>query len=75
MLYINFSFLVLEKLKQTFERRHELMSKNMEELKVSLAEVKSDLKILVELLKILRVNEIKFKTRKIPLHVKSFRCI
>jgi len=46
-----FFFFSIREVKTNFERRHELMSKNMEELKVSLAEVKSDLKILVELLK------------------------
>ena len=37
--------------KTTFEKRHETMAKNMEEVKVSLAEVKSDLKVLVEFIK------------------------
>ena len=46
-----FFFFSIREVKTNFERRHELMSKNMEELKISLAEVKSDLKILVELLK------------------------
>ena len=46
-----FFFFSIREVTTNFERRHELMSKNMEELKVSLAEVKSDLKILVELLK------------------------
>jgi len=46
-----FFFFSIREVKTNFERRHELMSKNMGELKVSLAEVKSDLKILVELLK------------------------
>ena len=46
-----FFFFSIREVKTNFEKRHELMSKNMEELKVSLAEVKSDLKILVELLK------------------------
>ncbi len=46
-----FFFFSIREVKTNFERRHEVMAKNMEELKVSLAEVKSDLKILVELLK------------------------
>ena len=46
-----FFFFSIREVKTNFEKRHELMSKNMEELKISLAEVKSDLKILVELLK------------------------
>ena len=46
-----FFFFSIREVKTNFERRHELMSKNMEELKISLAEVKCDLKILVELLK------------------------
>ncbi len=46
-----FFFFSIREVKTNFERRYELISKNMEELKVSLAEVKSDLKILVELLK------------------------
>jgi hypothetical protein len=46
-----FFFFSIREVKTTFEKRHETMAKNMEEVKVSLAEVKSDLKILVELLK------------------------
>jgi len=46
-----FFFFSIREVKNEFGRRHEVMAKNMEELKVSLAEVKSDLKILVELLK------------------------
>jgi hypothetical protein len=46
-----FFFFSIREVKATFEKRHEIMAKNMEEVKVSLAEVKSDLKILVELLK------------------------
>jgi len=46
-----FFFFSIREVKTTFEKRHEVMAKNMEEVKVSLAEVKSDLKILVELLK------------------------
>jgi hypothetical protein len=46
-----FFFFSIREVKATFEKRHEVMAKNMEEVKVSLAEVKSDLKILVELLK------------------------
>tara|TARA_B100001093_G_scaffold191886_1_gene184375 strand:- start:4813 stop:5049 length:237 start_codon:yes stop_codon:yes gene_type:complete len=46
-----FFFFSIREVKNEFGRRHEVMAKNMEEVKVSLAEVKSDLKILVELLK------------------------
>ncbi len=46
-----FFFFSIREVKTTFEKRHETMAKNMEDVKVSLAEVKSDLKILVELLK------------------------
>jgi len=46
-----FFFFSIREVKTTFEKRHETMAKNMEEVKISLAEVKSDLKILVELLK------------------------
>jgi|TARA_B100002019_G_C20862505_1_gene400017 hypothetical protein len=46
-----FFFFSIREVKATFEKRHEVMAKNMEDVKVSLAEVKSDLKILVELLK------------------------
>ena len=46
-----FFFFSIREVKNEFGRRHEVMAKNMEDVKVSLAEVKSDLKILVELLK------------------------
>ena len=46
-----FFFFSIREVKATFEKRHEIMAKNMEEVKVSLAEVKSDLKVLVEFLK------------------------
>ena len=46
-----FFFFSIREVKATFEKRHETMAKNMEEVKVSLAEVKSDLKVLVEFLK------------------------
>ena len=37
--------------KDTFTKRHEINAKKMEEVKVSLAEIKSDLKILIEFIK------------------------
>ena len=46
-----FFFFSIREVKTTFEKRHETMAKNMEEVKVSLAEVKSDLKVLVEFIK------------------------
>ena len=46
-----FFFFSIREVKSTFEKRHETMAKNMEEVKVGLAEIKSDLKILVEFLK------------------------
>jgi len=46
-----FFFFSIREVKTTFEKRHETMAKNMEEVKVSLAEVKSDLKIIVEFIK------------------------
>ena len=46
-----FFFFSIREVKSTFEKRHETMAKNMEEVKVSLAEVKSDLKIIVEFIK------------------------
>ena len=46
-----FFFFSIREVKTTFEKRHETMAKNMEEVKVSLAEVKSDLKIILEFIK------------------------
>lgn len=46
-----FFFFSIREVKTTFEKRHETMAKNMEEVKVGLAEIKSDLKVLVEFLK------------------------
>ena len=46
-----FFFFSIREVKSTFEKRHETMAKNMEEVKVGLAEIKSDLKVLVEFLK------------------------
>ena len=50
-----FFFFSIREVKTTFEKRHETMAKNMEEVKVSLAEVKSDLKVLVEFIKVLKI--------------------
>ena len=46
-----FFFFSIREVKSTFEKRHETMAKNMEDVKVGLAEIKSDLKVLVEFLK------------------------
>jgi len=49
-IYALYKFLVfsLYEVKNEFGRRHEDNAKNMAELKVSLAEVKADIKLLVE---------------------------
>ena len=49
-LYKFFWFSIRE-VKDTFTKRHEINAKKMEEVKVSLAEIKSDLKIIVEFIK------------------------
>ena len=46
-----FFFFSIREVKTTFEKRHETMAKNMEEVKISLAELKSDLKLIVEFIK------------------------
>jgi len=46
-----FFFFSIREVKTTFEKRHETNAKNMEEVKLRLAEIKSDLKILVEFIK------------------------
>lgn len=46
-----FFFFSIREVKTTFEKRHETMAKNMEEVKIGLAEIKSDLKIMVEFIK------------------------
>ena len=46
-----FFFFSVREVKDTFTKRHEINAKKMEEVKVSLAEVKSDLKIIVEFIK------------------------
>ena len=46
-----FFFFSIREVKTEFGKRHETMAKNMEEVKVSLAEVKADLKIIVEFIK------------------------
>ena len=46
-----FFFFSIREVKTTFEKRHETMAKNMEEVKIGLAELKSDLKIMVEFIK------------------------
>tara|TARA_R100001443_G_scaffold84302_3_gene90996 strand:+ start:3868 stop:4104 length:237 start_codon:yes stop_codon:yes gene_type:complete len=46
-----FFFFSVREVKDTFTKRHEINAKKMEEVKVSLAEIKSDLKIIVEFMK------------------------
>tara|TARA_R100001443_G_scaffold20619_2_gene32734 strand:- start:6466 stop:6702 length:237 start_codon:yes stop_codon:yes gene_type:complete len=46
-----FFFFSVREVKDTFTKRHEINAKKMEEVKVSLAEIKSDLKIIVEFIK------------------------
>jgi len=46
-----FFFFSIREVKTTFEKRHETNAKNMEEVKLRLAEIKSDLKVLVEFIK------------------------
>ena len=46
-----FFFFSIREVKDTFTKRHEINAKKMEEVKVSLAEIKSDLKILLEFIK------------------------
>jgi len=52
-LYALYRFMVfaLYEVKKEFSSRHETNAKKMEEVKTSLAEIKSDLKILVEFIK------------------------
>ena len=52
-----FFFFSIREVKTTFEKRHETNAKNMEEIKVRLAEIKSDLKILVEFIKEMNKNK------------------
>tara|TARA_B100000927_G_scaffold17284_1_gene13373 strand:- start:519 stop:758 length:240 start_codon:yes stop_codon:yes gene_type:complete len=52
-----FFFFSIREVKTTFEKRHETNAKNMEEVKVRLAEIKSDLKILVEFIKEMNKNK------------------
>ena len=46
-----FFFFSVREVKDTFTKRHEINAKKMEEVKVSLAEIKSDLKVLIEFIK------------------------
>ena len=46
-----FFFFSIREVKTTFEKRHETNAKNMEDVKIGLAEIKSDMKVLVEFLK------------------------
>ena len=46
-----FFFFSVREVKDTFTKRHEINAKKMEEVKISLAEIKSDLKLLVEFIK------------------------
>lgn len=46
-----FFFFSIREVKNEFSKRHEINSKKMSEVKESLAEIKSDLKIIVEFMK------------------------
>jgi|TARA_R100000084_G_C4600626_1_gene123034 hypothetical protein len=46
-----FFFFSIREVKNEFSKRHEINSKKMNEVKESLAEIKSDLKIIVEFMK------------------------
>ena len=46
-----FFFFSVREVKDTFSKRHEINAKKMEEVKVSLAEIRSDLKLLIEFIK------------------------
>mgnify|MGYP003132420870 CR=1 FL=1 len=52
-----FFFFSVREVKDTFTKRHEINAKKMEEVKVSLAEIKSDLKIIVEFIKSFKNNK------------------
>jgi hypothetical protein len=58
-LYALYKFMVfaLYEVKKEFSSRHETNAKKMEQVKVSLAEIKSDLKVLVEFLKSYKNNK------------------
>jgi len=46
-----FFFFSVREVKDTFTKRHEINAKKMEEVKTSLAEIKSDLKVVIEFIK------------------------
>ena len=46
-----FFFFSVREVKDTFTKRHEVNARKMEEVKVSLAEIKSDLKVVIEFIK------------------------
>tara|TARA_B100000427_G_scaffold116340_1_gene96610 strand:- start:1768 stop:2010 length:243 start_codon:yes stop_codon:yes gene_type:complete len=46
-----FFFFSVREVKDTFTKRHEINAKKMEEVKITLAEIKSDLKLLIEFIK------------------------
>ncbi len=46
-----FFFFSVREVKDTFTKRHEVNARKMEEVKGSLAEIKSDLKVVIEFIK------------------------
>ena len=46
-----FFFFSVREVKDTFTKRHEINAKKMEEVKTSLTEIKSDLKVVIEFIK------------------------
>jgi len=46
-----FFFFSVREVKDTFTKRHEINAKKMEEVKAALAEIKSELKVVIEFIK------------------------
>ena len=55
-IYALYRFLVfsLYEVKNTFTKRHEIAAQNMEEMKETLAEIKADLKVIIEFIKTIK---------------------
>jgi len=51
-----FFFFSVREVKDTFTKRHEINAKKMEEVKTSLTEIKSDLKVVIEFIKEMNKN-------------------
>ena len=52
-----FFFFSVREVKDTFTKRHEINAKKMEEVKTSLTEIKSDLKVVIEFIKEMNKNQ------------------